>query len=189
MAAAQPSSVKWAPKRLLFLGALPMAPVGGVVGGWGTGATTERCRSAAICSRVRPCHAQEVAWIRRVSRFWLTYCDRMRTVRAPCARVDPLLHQQGLDSTTPAGKAMFQMLGVFAEFDRSIIQERVWLQRARKDGKRARIQEALMAPGRMEGVRKLANRFGSTRAPCRPSAERSALAVRKRGRKHRRLRP
>jgi hypothetical protein len=27
------------------------------------------------------------------------------------------LHQQGLDTTTPAGKAMFQMLGVFAEFE------------------------------------------------------------------------
>jgi DNA invertase Pin-like site-specific DNA recombinase len=40
-------------------------------------------------------------------------------------KVDLFLHQQGLDTTTPAGKAMFQMLGVFAEFERSIIQERV----------------------------------------------------------------
>ena len=34
------------------------------------------------------------------------------------------LHQQGLDTTTPAGKAMFQMLGVLAEFERSIIQDK-----------------------------------------------------------------
>jgi DNA invertase Pin-like site-specific DNA recombinase len=34
------------------------------------------------------------------------------------------LHQQGLDTTTPAGKAMFQMMGV-AEFERAMIQERV----------------------------------------------------------------
>jgi DNA invertase Pin-like site-specific DNA recombinase len=34
------------------------------------------------------------------------------------------LHQQGLDTTTTAGKAMFQMLGVFAEFERGIIRER-----------------------------------------------------------------
>ena len=27
-----------------------------------------------------------------------------------------------LDTTTPAGKAMFQMMGVFAEFERSMIQ-------------------------------------------------------------------
>ena len=41
------------------------------------------------------------------------------------AGVDLFLHQQGIDTTTPGGKAMFQMLGVFAEFERSIIQERV----------------------------------------------------------------
>ena len=29
-------------------------------------------------------------------------------------KVDLFLHQQGLDTTTPAGKAMFQMMGVFA---------------------------------------------------------------------------
>ena len=40
-------------------------------------------------------------------------------------RIDLFLHQQGLDTTTPAGKAMFQMMGVFAEFERSMIQERV----------------------------------------------------------------
>ena len=40
-------------------------------------------------------------------------------------RVDLFLHQQGLDTSTTAGKAMFQMLGVFAEFERGIIRERV----------------------------------------------------------------
>jgi DNA invertase Pin-like site-specific DNA recombinase len=40
-------------------------------------------------------------------------------------RIDLYLHQQGLDTTTPAGKAMFQMMGVFAEFERAMIQERV----------------------------------------------------------------
>ncbi len=40
-------------------------------------------------------------------------------------RVDLYLHQQGIDTTTPAGKAMFQMMGVFAEFERAMIQERV----------------------------------------------------------------
>jgi DNA invertase Pin-like site-specific DNA recombinase len=52
--------------------------------------------------------------------------------------VDLYLHQQGLDTGTPAGKAMFQMLGVFAEFERGIIVERVksGLARARSQGKR-----------------------------------------------------
>ena len=39
--------------------------------------------------------------------------------------VDLYLHQQALDTTTPGGKAMFQMMGVFAEFERSMISERV----------------------------------------------------------------
>ena len=46
------------------------------------------------------------------------------------------LHQQGLDTSTTAGKAMFQMLGVFAEFERGIIRERVnaGLARAKANG-------------------------------------------------------
>jgi DNA invertase Pin-like site-specific DNA recombinase len=34
------------------------------------------------------------------------------------------LHQQAIDTTTPSGKAMFQMCGVFAEFERAMIVER-----------------------------------------------------------------
>jgi DNA invertase Pin-like site-specific DNA recombinase len=51
--------------------------------------------------------------------------------------VDLYCHQQGVDTTTPAGKAMFQMCGVFAEFERAMIQERVkaGLARARAQGK------------------------------------------------------
>jgi DNA invertase Pin-like site-specific DNA recombinase len=87
-------------------------------------------------------------------------------------RVDLFLHQQGLDTTTPAGKAMFQMMGVFAEFERAMIQERVraGLKRAKSEGKvlgrppiapelENRIREALSKPGRTEGVRRIAERF------------------------------
>jgi DNA invertase Pin-like site-specific DNA recombinase len=54
------------------------------------------------------------------------------------AGVDLYLHQQGLDTSMPAGRAMFQMLGVFAEFERVMIVSRVQagLSRARKEGKR-----------------------------------------------------
>ena len=49
---------------------------------------------------------------------------------------DLFLHQQGLDTSTVAGKAMFQMLGVFAEFERGIIRERInaGLARAKENG-------------------------------------------------------
>jgi DNA invertase Pin-like site-specific DNA recombinase len=33
--------------------------------------------------------------------------------------------QSGIDTTTPAGKAMYQMMGVFSEFERSMIQSRI----------------------------------------------------------------
>ncbi len=90
------------------------------------------------------------------------------------AGVDLFLHQQGLDTTMPAGKAMFQMLGVFAEFERSIIQERVraGLRRAVGEGKQlgrpriaadieARISAALNSRRNTgDSVRKIAARFG-----------------------------
>lgn len=40
-------------------------------------------------------------------------------------RVDLFLHQQGIDTTTPGGKALFQMMGVVGELERSLIAERV----------------------------------------------------------------
>lgn len=48
------------------------------------------------------------------------------------------LHKQGLDTSTPAGQAMFQMLGIFAQFERAIMQERIHagLKRARFQGKK-----------------------------------------------------
>ncbi|WP_444460422.1 recombinase family protein [Rhodobacter capsulatus] len=48
------------------------------------------------------------------------------------------LHVQGLDTTTPSGRAMYQLLGVFAEFEREMIRERVLagIDRARARGKR-----------------------------------------------------
>ena len=52
--------------------------------------------------------------------------------------IDLYLHQQALDTSTPSGRAMFNMCGVFAEFERAMIQERVksGLSRARAKGKR-----------------------------------------------------
>ena len=41
------------------------------------------------------------------------------------AGVHLYLHQQAVDTTTPAGRALFQMMGVFAEFERAMIRDRV----------------------------------------------------------------
>lgn len=65
-----------------------------------------------------------VAWsVDRLGRSLQDFVAFLSELHA--VKVDLFLHQQGFDTTTPAGKAMFQMLGVFAEFERSIIQERV----------------------------------------------------------------
>ncbi len=87
--------------------------------------------------------------------------------------VDLYLHQQGIDTSTPAGKAMFQMMGVFAEFERSMIQERVkaGLARARSDGTRlgrpplSQEQRAEVLKLRSEGrtIRQIAAETGVSR--------------------------
>lgn len=53
------------------------------------------------------------------------------------AGCDLFLHKQAIDTTTSAGRAMFGMLGVFAEFEREMIRERVnaGLARAKAQGK------------------------------------------------------
>jgi DNA invertase Pin-like site-specific DNA recombinase len=81
--------------------------------------------------------------------------------------VDLYLHPQGLDTSTPAGRAMVQMLGVFAEFERAMIQERVraGLARARAQGKRLRhpkvgpkVEAAVRAArAKGKGIRKIAS--------------------------------
>jgi DNA invertase Pin-like site-specific DNA recombinase len=107
-------------------------------------------------------------------------------------KIDLFLHQQGLDTTTPAGKAMFQMMGVFAEFERSMIQERVraGLKRAKDEGKvlgrppiapeiEQRIRDARQAG---ESMRKIAARLGVAvntvlKISRGPFADASAAAV------------
>ena len=51
--------------------------------------------------------------------------------------VDLYLHVQALDTSTPSGRAMFQLLGVFSEYERAMVSERVKssLARLRANGK------------------------------------------------------
>ena len=87
--------------------------------------------------------------------------------------VDLFLHQQGLDTSTPSGRAMFQMLGVFAEFERAMIGERVMagLARARAEGKQLgrrtveqsqarKVKAALALRSKGIGIRRIASEVG-----------------------------
>ncbi|MBC8285214.1 MAG: recombinase family protein [Nitrospinae bacterium] len=62
----------------------------------------------------------------------VTFLDELHS-----KNVDLFLHRQGIDTTSPAGKMMFQMLGVFSEFERAMIKERInaGLARAKAQGK------------------------------------------------------
>ena len=78
-----------------------------------------------------------LAWdVSRLSRSLVDLVTTLDELHA-CG-IDLYLHQQAIDTTTPAGKAMFQMCGVFAEFERGILSERVkaGLNRARAEGKK-----------------------------------------------------
>jgi DNA invertase Pin-like site-specific DNA recombinase len=76
------------------------------------------------------------AWsVDRLGRSLQGLLDVLMEFRAK--EIDLYLHQQGIDTSTPAGKAMYQMLGVFAEFEREMIRERVLagMARARSQGR------------------------------------------------------
>ncbi|MGA0610650.1 recombinase family protein [Caldimonas sp. KR1-144] len=60
--------------------------------------------------------------------------------------VDLYLHQQGINTATPAGKALFQMMGVFAEFEREMIRERVTAGLARAKAKGTKSGRAIGRP-------------------------------------------
>jgi len=77
-----------------------------------------------------------MAWaIDRLGRSLIDLLGTIQTLEA-CG-VDLYLDQQSIDTTTPAGRLMFQITGAFAEFERSMIRQRVraGLRRAVEAGK------------------------------------------------------
>jgi len=65
--------------------------------------------------------------------------------------VDLYVHTQGLDTSTPSGAMMFQMLSVFSSYERAMLRERIMsgLRRTtRKSGRRP------MAENRQEAIRR-----------------------------------
>ena len=77
-----------------------------------------------------------MAWA--IDRLGLSLIDLLGTIQTlEACGVDLYLDQQAIDTTTPAGKLMFQVTGAFAEFERSMIRQRVnaGLKRAVEQGK------------------------------------------------------
>ena len=94
-----------------------------------------------------------MSWsIDRMGRSLIDLLDTIRHLEA--CRVDLYLDQQQIDTTTPAGKLMFQVVGAFAEFERAMIRQRVQagLKRAVANGKK--LGRPLNDPGAIEKARK-----------------------------------
>ncbi len=65
-----------------------------------------------------------MAWA--IDRLGRSLIDLLGTIQQlEACGVDLYLDQQSIDTTTPAGKLMFQVTGAFAEFERSMIRQRV----------------------------------------------------------------
>ena len=65
-----------------------------------------------------------MAWA--IDRLGRSLIDLLGTIQSlEACGVDLYLDQQSIDTTTPAGKLMFQITGAFAEFERSMIRQRV----------------------------------------------------------------
>ena len=78
----------------------------------------------------------DVAMVWSVDRLGRSLADLIGSMQElRDAKVDLFIHQQGLDTTTASGRAMFGMLGVFSEFERAMIQARVkaGLERAKQE--------------------------------------------------------
>lgn len=81
--------------------------------------------------------------------------------------VDLFLHQQALDTSTPGGRMMFQMLGVFAEFERSLIRSRVMAGLERTKAKGTRLGRPPTEPEKVEVIRTLLAAGTGIRATAR----------------------
>jgi DNA invertase Pin-like site-specific DNA recombinase len=88
----------------------------------------------------------------------VAFLDELRGLK-----VDLFLHRQGMDTTTPGGRMLFQMCGVFAEFERAMISERVKAGLARvKERGPAKGKKAIGRP--RQDDQKLATRAREMRA-------------------------
>ena len=110
-----------------------------------------------------------MAWaLDRLGRSLLDLLDTLGELEA--AGVALVLHEQAIDTTTPAGRMFFQITGAFAEFERAMIRSRIraGLDRAKARGVRlgrpktgAKVEAAIrgrLAAG--EGVKKVAEAVG-----------------------------
>lgn len=92
---------------------------------------------------------------------------------------DLYLHQQAIDTSTPSGRMLFQMLGVFAEFERSLITARVKAGQDRARARGVRFGRPSLPEDRLDRVRKaLADGRSSIRTIAKKTRVSTATVMR-----------
>jgi DNA invertase Pin-like site-specific DNA recombinase len=91
---------------------------------------------------------------------------------------DLYLHQQAIDTSTPSGRMLFQMLGVFAEFERAMITSRIKAGHERARSKGVKFGRPTIAPIRLDRVREALNNGGSIRAIAKATGVSTATVQR-----------
>lgn len=91
---------------------------------------------------------------------------------------DLFLHQQALDTSTPSGKMLFQMLSVFAEFERSIIRSRVMAGLERTKAKGTKLGRPALAPMDRKYIRQSLEKGLSIRAAAKKHGVSTATVMR-----------
>ena len=92
--------------------------------------------------------------------------------------VDLFLHQQALDTSTPTGRMMFQMLAVFAEFERAMIVARVKSGLERTKAMGTRLGRPPMEAARVEAIRSMLVNGRGIRETARATGSGSATVLR-----------
>lgn len=91
---------------------------------------------------------------------------------------DLYLHQQSVDTSTPSGRMLFQMLAVFSEFERELIRGRVRAGLARARAKGVQFGRPSLSPDRVERVEKAIRDGMSIRAVARATGTSTASVQR-----------
>jgi DNA invertase Pin-like site-specific DNA recombinase len=80
----------------------------------------------------------DIVLVWAIDRLGRSLIDLLGTIQhLEAVGVDLYVDQQNIDTSTPMGKLIFQVVGAFAEFERSMIKTRIHagLKRARTQGK------------------------------------------------------
>ena len=91
---------------------------------------------------------------------------------------DLYLHQQALDTSTPSGRMMFQMLAIFSEFERAMIRSRVKAGLERTKAKGTKLGRPSLAPIEVKLIRESLTKGLSIRKAAKKHKVSTATIVR-----------